>query len=48
MWVKGALLHFIFDSGSQKNLLSAKVIKQMDLSMTPYFHPFTIDCIFQG
>jgi hypothetical protein len=27
MWVKGTPLHFIFDSGSQKNLISAKVIK---------------------
>jgi hypothetical protein len=27
MWVKGTLLHFIVDSGSQKNLISAEVIK---------------------
>jgi hypothetical protein len=27
MWVKGALLHFIFDIDSQKNLISAEVIK---------------------
>jgi hypothetical protein len=25
MWVKGALLHFIVDSGSQKNLISLEV-----------------------
>jgi hypothetical protein len=27
IWVKGTPLHFIVDSGSQKNLISAKVIK---------------------
>jgi hypothetical protein len=27
MWVKGTPLHFIFDSGSQKNLISAEVVK---------------------
>jgi hypothetical protein len=27
MWVKGAPLHFIFDSGSQKNLISVEVFK---------------------
>jgi hypothetical protein len=26
MWVKGTLLHFIIDSGSQKNLISAEVV----------------------
>jgi hypothetical protein len=36
MWVKGTLLHFIVDSGSQKNLISAKVIKQLGLSTTPH------------
>jgi hypothetical protein len=28
MWVKGTPLHFIIDSGSQKNLISAEVIKR--------------------
>jgi hypothetical protein len=27
MWVKGTPLHFIVDSGSQKNLISVEVIK---------------------
>jgi hypothetical protein len=27
MWVKGTPLHFIFDSGRQKNLISTEVIK---------------------
>jgi hypothetical protein len=43
MWVKGAPIHFIFDSCSQKNLILAKVIKRMDLSMTIHPHPYTID-----
>ena len=43
MWVKGALLHFIVDSGSQKNLISAKVIKRLDLPMTSHLHRYTID-----
>jgi hypothetical protein len=35
MWVKGTPLHFIVDSGSQKNLISTEVIKQLGLSKTP-------------
>jgi hypothetical protein len=27
MWVKGTPLHFIVDSGSQKNLISTEVVK---------------------
>jgi hypothetical protein len=27
MWVKGTSLHFIVDSGSQKNLISTEVVK---------------------
>jgi hypothetical protein len=27
MWVKGTPMHFIVDSGSQKNLISTEVIK---------------------
>jgi hypothetical protein len=36
MWVKGTLLHFIVDSGSQKNLISAKVVKRLDLPISPH------------
>jgi hypothetical protein len=43
MWVKGDLLHFIVDSSSQKNLISEEVVKQLDLSMKPHLHPYTID-----
>jgi hypothetical protein len=36
MWVKGTPLHFIVDSGSQKNLISAEVVKQLALLITPH------------
>ena len=39
MWVKGDLLHFIVDRGSQKNFISAEVIKQLDLLMTLHWQP---------
>jgi hypothetical protein len=35
MWVKGTPLHFIIDSGSQKNLISVEVIKQLALPTMP-------------
>jgi hypothetical protein len=31
MWVKGIPLHFIIDSGSQKNLISVEVVKKLSL-----------------
>jgi hypothetical protein len=48
MWVKGTLLHFIFDSGSQKNLISAEVVKQLGLSTTPNQQPYNIGWLRQG
>jgi hypothetical protein len=48
MWVKGTLLHFIVDSGSQKNLISAEVIKQLGLSTTPHPQPYNIGWLHQG
>jgi hypothetical protein len=48
MWVKGTLLHFIVDSGSQKNLISAEVIKWLDLPITPHPQPYTIGWLHQG
>jgi hypothetical protein len=42
MWVKGALLHFIVDSDSQKNLISAEVFKHLDLPVTLHPQPYTI------
>jgi hypothetical protein len=48
MWVKGTPLHFIVDSGSQKNLISAEVIKWMALLTTPHPQPYTIGWLCQG
>jgi hypothetical protein len=48
MWVKGALIHFIVDNGSQKNLILAKVVKQLDLPMTLQPYPYTIGWLRQG
>jgi hypothetical protein len=48
MWVKGDLLHFIVDSGSEKNLISAEVVKWLDLPMTPHLQPYTIGWLHQG
>jgi hypothetical protein len=48
MWVKGTPLHFIVDSGSQKNLISAEVIKRLALPTTPHPQPYTIGWLHQG
>jgi hypothetical protein len=48
MWVKGTSLHFIVDSGSQKNLISAEVVKQLGLSTTPHPQPYNIGWLRQG
>jgi hypothetical protein len=48
MWVKGDPLHFIVDSGSQKNLISVEFIKQLELLIKPHLHPYTIDWLRQG
>jgi len=48
MWVKGTLLHFIIDSGIQKNLISVEVIKRLSLPTTPHPQPYTIGWIHQG
>jgi hypothetical protein len=48
MWVKGVPLHFIVDSGSQKNPISVEVVKQLNLSMTPHPNPYTIERLRQG
>jgi hypothetical protein len=48
MWVKGTPLHFIIDSGSQKNLISAEVVKQLGLSTTPHPQPYSIGWLRQG
>jgi hypothetical protein len=48
MWVKGASLHFIVDNGSQKNPISAEVVKRIDLSMMPHLSSYTIYWLRQG
>jgi hypothetical protein len=48
MWVKGTPLHFIIENGSQKNLISAKVIKQLALPTMPHPQPYTIGWLCQG
>jgi hypothetical protein len=47
MSVKGALLHFIVDSGSQ-NLISTEVIKWLDLPTNPHPQPYTIGWLRHG
>ena len=48
MWVRGAPLYFIVNSGNQNNLISTKVIKKLDLSTTPHLHPYMIEWLRQG
>jgi hypothetical protein len=48
MWVKGTPLHFIVDSGSQKNLISVEVVKQLALPTTSHPQPYTIGWLCQG
>jgi hypothetical protein len=48
MWVKDTPLHFIVDSGTQKNLISAKVVKRLALPATPHPQPYTIGWLRQG
>jgi hypothetical protein len=49
MWEKGTPLHFIVDSGSQKNHISAEVVKQLELSTTPHDpQPYNIGWLHQG
>jgi hypothetical protein len=48
MWVKGTPLHFIVDRGSQKNLISAEVIKQLDFLTTPHPQPYNIGWLPPG
>jgi hypothetical protein len=47
MWVKGTPLHFIVHSGSQKNLISVEVIKQLEFSTTPHPQPYNIGWLHQ-
>jgi hypothetical protein len=46
--VKGTLLHFIVDSGIQKNLISTKVFKKLALPTTLHLQCYTIGWLYQG
>jgi len=48
MWVKGSLLQFIVNSGSQKNLILAKVMKWLGLPTTPHPQPYSIGWLYEG
>jgi hypothetical protein len=48
MWVKGTPLHFIIDSGIQKNLISAEVFKRLALPTMSHPQPYTIGWLCQG
>jgi hypothetical protein len=48
MWVKEALLHFIVDISSQRNLISAKLVKRLGLPMTSHPYPYTIEWLRQA
>jgi hypothetical protein len=41
-------MHFIIDSGSQKNLISAEVVKWLALSTMSHPQPYTIGWLCQG
>eukprot|EP00253_Pinus_taeda_P034095 PITA_34095 len=48
MWVKGSLLQFIVDSGSQKNLILVEVMKRLGLPTRAHPQSYTIGCLHQG
>eukprot|EP00253_Pinus_taeda_P027416 PITA_27416 len=48
MWVKGSPLQFIVDSGSQKNLVSAEIVKRLGLLTTPHPQPYSIGWLHEG
>jgi hypothetical protein len=48
VWVKRTLLHFIVDRNSYKNLISAEVVKRLELPITLYPQPYTISWLCQG
>jgi hypothetical protein len=48
MWVKGSPLQFIVNSGSQKNLISAEVVKRLGFLTTTHPQLYTIGWLHQG
>jgi hypothetical protein len=47
MWVNGVPLHLIIDNGSQKNLISTLVVKQLKLPTMPHPQPYNIRWLSQ-
>ena len=41
-------LHFVVDNSSQKNLISAEVVKRLELPTTPHSQPYSIGWLSQG
>ena len=41
LWMKRNLLHFIVDSGNQKNMILVKVINILKLLLSPHPQPYT-------
>ncbi len=48
MWVGGKALHFIVDSGSQKNLIFVETVKRLNLKTTPHPQPYSMGWVSQG
>ena len=48
MWVKGSPLQFLVDNGSQKNLISAEVVKRLGLPTIAHPQPYTIGWLHPG
>ena len=48
LWVQGTPLHFIVDNGSQKNLISAEVVKRLKLPIVPHPQPYSIGWLSHG
>jgi hypothetical protein len=48
MWVKGTPLHFIVDSGSQKNLISTSGHQEVEPNNDVHPQPYTISWLSQG
>jgi hypothetical protein len=48
MWVKGILMHFIVDSGSQKNLILVESMKWLALPNMSHPQPYTIGWLHKG
>ena len=48
IWVKCSSLQFIIDSDSQKNIISAEVVKQLGILPMPQLQPYNIGWLHQG